>query len=182
MCWASAWPWLLLLFLLSLCLSSNIGESQDSPPQDCPLGGQSWGGEYWYPGISTLPTLVITLFFCYVCLYHAFRIVQTQSLISFFIFGTSWTLKKTFMNSVALYKQRGSYTVPQWEAVLLTLNHLPHVRRSFFQVANGVISNLMGIISLKHCQMQFTHFIRKVLATKILLSGKFSFFLTLHLS
>ena len=24
MCWASAWPWLLLLFLLSLCLSSNI--------------------------------------------------------------------------------------------------------------------------------------------------------------
>ena len=149
MCWASAWPWLLLLFLLSLCLSSNIGESQDSPPQDCPLGGQSWGGEFWYLGISTLPTLVITLFFCHVCLYHAFRIVQTQSLISFFIFGTSWTLKKTFMNSVALYKQRGSYTVPQWEAVLLTLNHLPHVRRSFFQVANGVISNLMGIISSK---------------------------------
>ena len=28
--------------------------------------------------------------------------------------------------------------------------------------------------------MQFTHFIRKVLATKILLSGKFSFFLTLN--
>ena len=51
-----------------------------------------------------------------------------------------------------VYKQIGPYTVPLWEAVLLTLNHLPTVRRSFFLVANGVISTLMGIISLKHCQ------------------------------
>ena len=80
-------------FQICFCLK---GESQYSPPQDCPLGGQSWGGEYWYPGISTLPTLVITLFFCLICLYHASRILQTQSLISFFIFGTSWTLSKTW--------------------------------------------------------------------------------------
>ena len=68
-----------VFFQICFCLK---GESQYSPPQDCPLGGQSWGGEYWYPGISTLPTLVITLFFCLICLYHASRIVQTQSLIS----------------------------------------------------------------------------------------------------
>ena len=51
--------------------------------------------------------------------------------------------------SVVLCKQIGPHSVPQWEALLLTLNQLPPVHRSFFQVANGVISNLMGIISLK---------------------------------
>ena len=94
MCWASAWPWLLLLFLLSLCLSSNIGESQDSPPQDCPLGGQSVGGESWYLGISTLPTLVITLFsnMCGVII-HSERSNLNIWFFSFH-FWTSWTLSK----------------------------------------------------------------------------------------
>ena len=72
----------------------QVGESKYSPPQDCPLGGQSVGGESWYPGISTLPNLVIVLFSYHLYLYHAFRMVQTQSLFSFLIsfFRTSWAL------------------------------------------------------------------------------------------
>ena len=48
----------------------HYGESKYSPPQDCQLGGQSVGGESWYPGISTLPTWVRTLFSYHVYLYH----------------------------------------------------------------------------------------------------------------